>query len=149
MDFHRRVIPAQSVWLTDTAVRLPLLYMWQSNCSKVCLLPPVILHVFSNWTLGAETTGVAQSTRTESSYCMSYFQPLEYVRVNMCMCMNVCDASYLLQSWAVVRSCYSSARRPWNLPSDRVLISFPKPDTNLAVPFLQRAGQPKAEGQPL
>lgn len=64
-------------------------------------------------------------------------------------CVCVCVVTCCCVSWAAVRSCYSSACRPWNLPSDRDLILFPKSDNNLSVPFLQRTRQAKAEGQPL
>lgn len=72
-----------------------------------------------------------------------------------CICsLSVCLRRVMPVTWccvsvAAVWSCYSSACRPWNLLSDRDLILFPKSDTNLCVPFLQRARRAKAEGQPL
>lgn len=73
----------------------------------------------------------------------------DYGKVHECVMPVTCSCVWWKSSCAALRSCYSLACRPWNLPSDRDLISFPKPDTNLAIPFLQRGSQAKAEGQSL
>lgn len=132
--------------------------MWQ------CLRPAVIMHVFLNWIVGPsllkknphlslppETTGVAKLTRTDRKLLLHIvrwdFNTASWVWVwkvhegLWChLAAPVFDGSRPVQlcSPVTVQSC-----RPWNLPSDHDLISFPKPDTNL-----QRGSQTKAEGQP-